>query len=261
MKRKMTGKWSVTIVVALIFALVVGLAGCGAGKGSGGAAAGNKNELRIGLPGSMATLDVGQSGGIIDYYVLAIAQEGLLAVSNDGQLVPGLAESWTVSDDGKTYVFKLREGVKFSDGSDLAADDVVYSLMRAQDETQSPGIAGYFPWYIENMQTTAVNEVTITLDAPRPGFLWNMSNAVITFVSSEKSLREAGTYGSPTDLITGTGPYKPSEFEPGSHVTFVRSDTWRGEAPVFDTIRFDFIEDTNTRLLAFQNGEDRKSVV
>ena len=260
MKKRITLRQRLMLSVALVLALTMSLAGCGGqnsaqsdGTDSSGAAA--VGELRIGLPGSMATLDVTQTGGIIDYYVLAVAQEGLVSVSNDGKLVPGLAESWTVSDDGKTYVFKLREGVKFSDGSDLTAEDVVYSVTRAGDPDKSPGTAGYYPWYIQDVKATAAGEVTFTLDGPRPGFLWNVSNAGTAFISSQKSIEAAESYGSPTDLITGTGPYKPSEFEPGSHVTFVRSDTWRGEKPAFDSIRFDFIEDANTRLLAFQGGD------
>jgi peptide/nickel transport system substrate-binding protein len=213
------------------------------------------DTLVVGLTGSLATLDLNQNAGIVDYYVAAISQEGLVAVSNDGQLVPGLAESWEESDDGKTITFKLRADAKFHDGSAVTVEDVVYSAERARDAEKSPGVASYFPWYVDEIKAGSENEVVITLDGPHPGFLWNVSNAGVLLVSKKESVESASTYGSPEDLIIGSGPYKPVEFVPGSHVTYEYSDTWRGEAPQFKTIRFDFIEDNNTRLLAFKQGD------
>ncbi|MDR1068154.1 MAG: ABC transporter substrate-binding protein [Clostridiales Family XIII bacterium] len=244
-------------LLALAAVMIVTFAACSGKSDDKGGAAETKNadELVIGLTGSLATLDLNQNAGIVDYYVASITQEGLVAVSNEGQLVPGLAESWEASEDGTTWTFKLRKDAKFHDGSPVTAEDVVYSAERARDETKSPGVASYFPWYVGEIKATADDEVTFTLDGPHPGFLWNISNAGCLLVSQKTAVEAAKSYGSPEDLISGSGPYKPVEFEPGSHVTFEYSDTWRGEKPQFAKIRFDFIKDNNTRLLAFKQGD------
>jgi peptide/nickel transport system substrate-binding protein len=208
----------------------------------------------VGLTGSLATLDLNQNAGIVDYYVAAITQEGLVAVSNDGKLVPGIADSWETSEDGTKWTFKLNKDAKFHNGDPVTAEDVVFSAERSRDETESPGVASYFPWYVDTIEATADDEVTFTLDGPHPGFLWNLSNSGVLLITQKSAVESAASYGSPEDLTSGTGPYKPVEFVPGSHVTFEYSDTWRGEKPQFSTIRFDFIEDNNTRLLAFKEG-------
>jgi peptide/nickel transport system substrate-binding protein len=249
--------------VLLALLLTISLAACGGGNGG---ASGNLSEpdtaylasetLRVGLPGSIATLDINQAAGIIDYYIAAISQEGLVGVSNDGQLIPALAESWKVSDDGKVWTFKLDEKARFHNGDPVTPEDVLYSAERAQNPEVSPGMSAYFPPYIESAEKTGDNEVTFTLDGPHPGFLWNVSNAGALLISQKAFVEDAASYGSPNDLIIGTGAYKAIEFEPGSHATFEYSaGTWRGEEPIIKMIRLDFITDDNTRLLAFQQGD------
>ncbi|MDR1954269.1 MAG: ABC transporter substrate-binding protein, partial [Clostridiales Family XIII bacterium] len=250
------------MLLLLVLALAVSMAACGSGgkDDSGdtdstdtGTAA--SDTLRVGLPGGIATLDIYQNGGIIDYYITAIAQESLVGVSNDGKIVPALAESWTTSEDGKTWVFTLRDDAKFYDGSDVTAADFVYSAERAKNEETSPALSQYYAPYIETIEATGEKEVTITLDGSHPGFLWNVSNAGAIFVSKEEYAENAESYGSPEDLIMGSGPYKPVEFVPGDHLTYEYTDTWWGEEPEIKRVEFYILEDANTRLLAFQEGK------
>jgi peptide/nickel transport system substrate-binding protein len=243
-----------TILFALIAVMVFSLSACGSKDGGDAKSDAKPDTFVVGLPGSLATLDLNQNAGIADYYISAISQEGLIAVANDGQLVPALAETWESSEDGKVWTFKLNKDAKFHNGDPVTAEDVVFSAERARNEKESPGVASYFPWYVGTIEATAEDEVTFTLDGPHPGFLWQISNSGVLLVTQKSAVEGAKSYGSPEDLLSGTGPYKPTEFEPGSHVTFEYSDTWRGDAPQFKTIRFDFIEDDNTRLLAFKEG-------
>lgn len=210
--------------------------------------------VTVALPGSLSNLYVGQESGILNYYVASIAQEGLVSLDDTGRVQPGLAETWEQTDD-ITYVFDLRDDVTFSDGTPLTPQDVVFSLEQARDETVSPGFSGLLAG-IDTIEQTGEDEVTITLTKPDAAFTKNMSTAGTAFITSQAFWEQNdGTVGTPGALLLGTGPYRVTEFVPDSHVSFARSDTWRGEAPAVQDIRINFIPDESTRLVAAQSGE------
>ncbi|MDR0518892.1 MAG: ABC transporter substrate-binding protein [Clostridiales Family XIII bacterium] len=260
------------LAAALAVALALALASCSGGdkaQGSGGgpeqgggSSEGAQNtgaaladgELVIGIPGSLSSLDVNQEAGILNYYVAAIVNEGLVSIGNDGKVIPALAESWS-DEKGEVWKFKLRQGAKFSDGSPVTADDIIWSIERAQDPERSPGVSIYFPDYVKSAEKTADDEITITLEGSHGGFIWAVSNAGGLFVNKKEWGEKAEAIGSQKDLLLGSGPYKVVEFEPGSHATFEASGTWWGGDASIPKIRFDFIEDDATRLLAFTQGD------
>ncbi|MEX2553903.1 MAG: ABC transporter substrate-binding protein [Actinomycetota bacterium] len=135
------------VALLLVFSVA---AGCGGGGGGSRAAGPLDFDLRVGItdPG---TLDPARANGRAAFLVLKQICDPLVAFDQaTGELKPGLAESWTVSDDGKTFRFQLRSGVKFHNGRELVAEDFVFSLMRLADpRTQSPHhyllekVAGY----------------------------------------------------------------------------------------------------------------------
>ncbi|WP_062520158.1 ABC transporter substrate-binding protein [Demequina silvatica] len=211
-------------------------------------------SITVALPGSLSSLYVGAESGILNYYIASVAQEGLVTIDADGAIQPGLAESWEQTDD-VTYVYELRDDAQFQDGTPVTAEDVVFSLDMARDETASPGLA-YYMTGIDTIEQTGDSEVTITLNAPDAAFAANMSTAGAAFITS-KAFWEAnsGDVGTSDSLLLGTGPYQVTEFVPDSHVTFERVDTWWGELPKVKEIRVDFIADESTRLLAAQSGD------
>jgi peptide/nickel transport system substrate-binding protein len=224
-------------------------------EGEGGAPSGT--SVVIGIPGSLSSLDVNQEAGILNYYAGAIVNEGLIGIDNTGKVIPALAESWE-DENATVWKFKLRTDAKFSDGTPVTADDIVWSIERAKDPERSPGVSIYFPDYVQTVEETSDTEVTITLDGPHAGFIWAVSNAGGLFVNQKEWGEKAeadGAIGSPKNLLLGSGPYKVTEFEPGSHATFEAVDTWWGGKPELASIRFDFIEDDATRLLAFTQGD------
>jgi peptide/nickel transport system substrate-binding protein len=241
---------SVAVMVSALL-LVTMLTACG---GGGGSSSSVEPDLVVGVSGTISSLDVNQEAGILTYQLAALTQEGLVGMDGSGEIVPALASEWT-DDDATVWVFTIRDDAKFSDGTAVTADDIVYSLERAQDPEQSPGVSIYFPDYVESVEKTADNEVTITLDGPHAGFIWAVSNTGGLLVTPKAWSEAAKTIGSPTDLIVGSGPYKVTEFAPGSHVTFEAVDSWWGGTPAVSALRVDFFEDENTRLLAFKEGE------
>ncbi|WP_062516791.1 ABC transporter substrate-binding protein [Demequina gelatinilytica] len=212
------------------------------------------DSITVALPGSLSSLYVGSESGILNYYVASVAQEGLVAVDSTGALQPALAESWEQTDD-VTYVYELREDAMFQDGTPVTAEDVVFSLDMARDETASPGLA-YYMTNIDTVEATGDSEVTITLAQPDAAFAGNMSTAGAAFITSKAFWEEHdGDVGTSESLLLGTGPYQVTEFVPDSHVTFERVDTWWGELPTVKEIRIDFVSDESTRLLAAQSGD------
>lgn len=252
-----------TFGAAFVAAALV-LAGCSAESpdspaattepADGGAGGGEAElgELTIALSSSLSTLDVSQSGMLDNYYVAAVSHEGLVGIDENGEIVPALAESWDQPDD-RTWVYTLREA-QFHDGTPVTVEDVIFSINLARDAELSFSTAYYWP-ELESVTKTGDREITIVLAETSSTFAWTPSAAAGLFVTSQAFHEAAETYGSVQDLVLGTGPYEVVEFRPDSHVLLERSDTYWGEAPPFESIRFDFIEDINTRLLAYQQGE------
>jgi molybdate transport repressor ModE-like protein len=212
------------------------------------------DDITVAMPGSLSSLYVGQESGILNYYIAAIAQEGLVSVDAQGAIQPGLAETWSQPDD-VTYVYEIRDDAFFQDGTPVTADDIVFSLEQARDETSSPGLS----WYLGNVdviEKTGEREVTVTLLEPDAAFASNMSTGGAAFITSQ-AFWEAndGNVGTPDALLLGTGPYKVTEFSPDSHVSFERVDTWWGELPSVKNITINFVPDESTRLIAAQSGD------
>jgi len=238
-----------TVAVAASALLLAGCATSSTNTGDG-----NIDTITVALPGSLSSLYVGAESGILNYYIASITQEGLVSIDADGTLQPGLAESWEQPDD-VTYVYELRDDAMFQDGTPVTADDVVFSLEQARDETSSPGLS-YYLGGVDTVEKTGDSEVTITLTAPDSAFAANMSSGGAAFITSQKFWEENnGEVGTSSALLLGSGPYKVTEFVPDSHVNFERVDTWWGELPEVKNINVKFIPDEGTRLLAAQSGD------
>ena len=233
----------------------------GTGSGPGGStdttAGGTAQEidtLTVAFPSSISNLYPGQEAGNFNYYIAALIAEALVAPDSTGKLVGALAESWT-NPTPTTYVYTLRSGVTFSDGSDLTADDIVYSVGLAKDDTKSPNTAYYWA-NVDKAEKTADNEVTITLASPDVAFEWGPCAANAMWVTAERFVTAAGgEIGTPAAGLIGTGPYKVTSFQPDQGVELERVDTyWGGKAPV-KTVKIEFIPEETTRILARQSGD------
>lgn len=215
---------------------------------------GEIDSVTVAFPGSLANLYIGQESGILNYNLAATVQEGLVGRDSTGKIVPALAESWT-QPDGTTYVFTLRKDAKFQNGDPVTAQDIVFSIEKAADETASPGTT----YYLTNMasaEVTGEGEITVKTKQHDAAFLVNLSSAGALVVTQQKFWEEhQGAVGTSSSLLMGTGPYQVTEFQPDSHVTLQRVDTWWGGVPKVKTIEVNFIPDANTRLAAAQKGD------
>ena len=178
------------------------------------------------------------------------------------ELRPDLAESYEISDDGLTFTFKLRPGVKFHNGREMTADDVKYSIERVVNpETQSPG-AGFFA-SIKGVDTpddgvegiTVVDPLTVRFDLSRPDatFLHVMALNFAHVVPQEAVEEHGADFGKNP---VGTGAYRMTDWTLGQHVVFERNaDYWREGVPKLDKITFEVGQEPTVALLRLQRGE------
>ena len=181
-------------------------------------------------------------------------------------LVPDLAESFTVSPDGQTYTFKLRQGVKFHNGRELKAADVKYSLDRVvQPETQSPG-AGFFDSIqgfadvstgkakeLSGIETPDDYTVVFHLTRPDAPFLHKMALNFSHVVPKEEVEKYGADFGKHP---VGTGAYKLAEWTLGQRIVFERNpDYFHKGLPHLDKIVFEVGQEPVVALLRLQRGE------
>ena len=187
------------------------------------------------------------AAGAIDQVLYSNVFEGLTRFGSDGSVNAGLAESWDISEDGKTYTFKLRSGVKFHDGTDFEASDVVFSLDRARAEDSSNAQKALFAG-IENVEAVDDLTVKVTLAAPQGNFLFNMAwgDAVIVAPESIEGIKSAPV---------GTGAFTFAEWKQGDSITLSRNEAYWGAAPALESATFKFISEP-TAAFAAMMAED-----
>ena len=183
----------------------------------------------------------------IDEVVYANVFEGLTRINENGEILPALAESWEVSEDGKTYTFKLRSGVKFHDGTDFDAGDVKFSLDRARAEDSTNAQKGLFS-AIESVEVSDPHTVVVNLSNPAGSFLFNMGwgDAVIVAPESADTNKENPV---------GTGPFKFSSWAKGSAIEVVRNDAYWGSAVALSKATFRIIPDAAAATNALLAGD------
>lgn len=192
-----------------------------------------------------------------------------------GEIGPGLAEEYEISDDGLTYTFTLRDGVTFQDGSEMTSEDVVWSLNRSLNINHPDG-ASFLISSIESIEAPDDSTVVITIAEPNSTFLARLNYTVATILPSdsdvydapEERLEAAGEDEAAAetlleeaesfltqDAIVGTGPYEMTDYQPGVTMTLERFEDYWGEAPAIDTVRVQFFESTTQMRNALAAGE------
>ncbi len=169
---------------------------------------------------------------------------------------PSLAQSWTV--DGNVWLFKLRPNVKFSDGSPLTADDVVFTYNRAPQVPNSPSSFSLFLSTVDKVEAVDPLTVKITTKAPSPVLLVNLSQLPIM---SRKSASGAAPEGKTTvelnrgEGLVGSGPYKFVSWKRGAEIVFERNEHYWGPKPAWDKVIYRPITNPAARVAALLAGD------
>ncbi|SDF36632.1 peptide/nickel transport system substrate-binding protein [Salipiger thiooxidans] len=182
------------------------------------------------------------AAGAIDSVLYTNVFEGLTKFSETGEIVPGLAESWEISDDAKTYTFHLHDGVTFHDGTTMDAEDVKFSLDRARAEDSQNAQKALFEGIAEVSVLDPLT-VQVTLAEPDGNFLFNMAwgDAVIVAPESVEGIQQTPI---------GTGPFVFDRWMTGDRIELSRNDAYWGEAPALAHVTFRFIADPTAAFAA-----------
>ena len=253
------------LIVFLAAVLAVGLTACG---GSSGGSEGGK-ELKVQIGPNPETVDPALNSAVDGGNMLLHAFECLLTVAEDGTLQPGSAETWETSEDGLTWTFHLRDGLKWSDGSDLTAEDFVYSWKRVCDpavaapyaETVLGMVKGYdkaVEGDLDALAVSAPDASTLVVEMEKPCPFFGELAAFATLSPVQKATIEANgdAWATSPETYVSNGPFYMTEWEEGSHITFSKNPNyWNKDAIKLDKLTFMLIEDANAAYSAYQTGE------
>ncbi len=185
------------------------------------------------------------------YQVLENVLDTLVTYDNSGKLVPSLATSWDISDDGLTYTFHLRKDVKFSNGQPLTAADVVYTYKRILNPKTGSGNA-YKLAGVKDISAPDGHTVVLKLDAPDAALLGHLALDKTLGIITKKNVDD-GTIN--TDPI-GTGPFMITDYQPGSEVVLKRNPHyWKKGLPYLDEVDIKIITDDSVREAALISGD------
>ena len=208
------------------------------------------------------TIDPALNSAVDGATLLIHAFEGLMSLDENGVPVEAQAESYTISDDGLTYTFKLRDGLKWSDGQPIVAEDYVYAWNRAVDPETGADYSYMFD-VIEGYEEGKLNveapddkTIVVKLKAITPYFLELC--AFPTYFPVRKDIVEAepDAWATKPETYVGNGPYIMKEWVHDSHIIFEKNPNyWNADAIIPETIKFLLMSDDNAILAAFENGD------
>jgi len=190
------------------------------------------------------------TAAVVDRIFYNNTYEGLTKLDRTGSVVPGLAESWTFSDDGLNWTFNLRQGVTFHDGSAFTAADVVFTIERNQTTDESIAIVNpRFYEAIESVVAADDHTVNMTLSTFDSSFLFNLARG-------DSAILSANYAGDLNAAPNGTGPFSFVERVPASSLTLAKNENYYIEGlPYLDGVVFSFIPDPTAAFSAIQAGD------
>lgn len=283
MKRKLA------LLLALMMVLsTVALAACGTKeqpKDNPGTTqdGGNKNDTGNNAPSTSTgskqlavqvgpnpeTIDPALNSAVDGGNMILHSFETLLIVDQNNQIAPGQAENYEVSEDGLTWTFTLRDGLKWSDGTPLTAKDFVYSWKRVCDpavaapyaETVLGMVKGFDEAIAGNLDALAVSApddktFVVELSAPCTFFASLAAFATLSPVQQATIEANGDAWATKAETYVSNGPFYVTEWVPDSHITMSKNPNyWNSSAIKLDSIKFVLMEDSNASYSAFQAGE------
>lgn len=225
------------------------------------------NMMNGSEPGS---IDPHQASGDWENRIIGDYLEGLMTEDANAEAIEGQAESYEISEDGLVYTFTLRDGIQWSDGEPVTAEDFVFAFQRLFDPKTASEYA-YLQFPIMNGSEIADGSVTdfselgvkalddktleITLEGPTPFFLQALTHYT-AYPVPKHVIDEVGNNWTQIENIVSNGPYTPVEWTPGSYIKSVKSETyWDAENVQIDEVNYFVQDDLAAALSRYRAGE------
>lgn len=234
---------------ALLLALLLALLGAALAQPRHG------GVLRVGMQGDPVGLDPHLTNATLTRNMVENTYDTLVMHNAALEIVPGLAESWSASDDGLRWTFELREAT-FHDGTPVTADDVAYSIMRIKDPATASPRAGQFAT-VDRVEVVDDRTVVFHLSAPFTPLLSFLALS-LNVVVPQHVVEE---HGDLNQVVVGSGPFRFVEWLPGTRMVLERFEDYWGQdeagnqLPYLDGITFTFYQDPTARTTAIQTGD------
>lgn len=227
------------IALLLVFSVLAGVQ----------AQSGPSGELVVALPNDPTSLYGPNTADITATNAAAQLYDGLVWIDDEGNLVPALAESWEISEDGTEYVFTLRQGVTFHNGEVFNADSVVATWKYGKTPTNQ-----YTDTYEQVSEVEIIDAYTVRLVTPEPNPLF-LTELEGWWMIPPAYIAEVGIEGFEQAPV-GTGPFVFVERTPGDRIVYeANPNYWQAGLPLLERVTFRIISDSTTRLAAIQTGE------
>lgn len=261
-------KKSYASLIAMVLVIAVVATGCVSGTNNKSGA--NSNELRLNLASEPPTLDPAQATDQVSFTVLNAIYEGLTKLDENGQVLPGTAENWDVSEDGKTYTFHIRQDAKWSNGDPVTAHDFEYAWKRALDPNLDPEPSqyAYQLYYIVGAEAYNTGEgsvddvaikaeddhtLVVTLNSPTNYFASMLSLSVYAPIHS--SVKENSAFAAEASTMITNGPFTMTDWKRNTSILLEPNENYYARDEIkFDKVSFTMVNDTNSELNMYETG-------
>ncbi|HEU4965714.1 MAG TPA: peptide ABC transporter substrate-binding protein [Bacilli bacterium] len=280
----MAKKW-LNVGLAVSMLTSIALVGCGDNKDAEGtttdSTTGNQmdsvQELNLALSDEIPTMDLSLATNSISFTLYANINEGLTRLDKDGNAQPALAESWDVSDDALTYTFHLRDGIKWSNGEPVTAQDFEYSWKRTLNPDTGATYGFMVAWvkggnaYLNGEGTAdevgvkALDDKTleVKLENPIPFFVEQMAFPIF-FAQNQKFVEAAGDkYGAEADKVLNNGPFKFTSWVHEQSATLEKNENyWDADNVKLTKVNYSIVKDSSALINLYESGQvDRAGLV
>ncbi|MFJ7638052.1 peptide ABC transporter substrate-binding protein [Peribacillus sp. NPDC097206] len=263
-------------VLSLFLAMILVLAACNGGsketsneKEEGTNKSTEPKVLNLNNSSEPGSLHPAKAQGTHDSWILNHTFEGLTKKTEEGEIVPAVAESWETSEDGKTLTFKLKDGLKWSNGDPITANDFEYAWKYALNPDTAADYA-YQLYYLkggeaynakkgkeEDVGVKATDDLTleVTLEEPTPYFL-DLTSFYAFFPINKKVQEENPEWAQEGETHVSNGPFKLTEWKHKESIKIEKNENYYDKDQVkLDAVNFALIEDENTAWQMYENGE------
>lgn len=255
------------VLLLLCFAMVLSSVACGGGNNTAKDETDNNSQqtgtpdaptttnpgtvtyqdtIIVGVANDITTLDPQGSNTDANMMAFTLTHETLVEVDPEtNEVIPGMAKSWTTSEDGCTFTFEIPDNVTFTDGTPCTANDIKYTLERAKESS-------FTKTKVELVTAVEVvddTHVSVTISKPSQDFLMLLAHQSMSILSEKLVTEQEFGYQ------IGTGMFAVEEWIPGDQISFIRSEYFYGEPAPTNRIVYRLIKEEASRLIALQTGE------